>query len=444
MMGPDHEMTQREIGKFSKKDAENYFKFDEQLNNICLFWESLCDREPIDLHNLLRKETSFSEKLKILKEVVYFAKEAGKLGKDLLAFYELVTSPANRILEKWFESEPLRATLATDSLTGAYLSPNSVGSGYVLLHHSMGVTDGVRGIWAFVRGGMGGISESIAQSALASGATIAVNQSVDKILVKNGKAMGVVLKGGEKIESNIVVSNATAAVTFQQLLERDQLPEEFISRIEKIDYSSPVTKINVALDRLPDFKCLPNKGNQPGPQHYGTIHINCENSRDIETCYLDSLYNKRPSKSPLIEMVIPSSLDPTISPPGKHVALLFCQYTPYHYDWNEKTKNEYAKTVFSTMDEYIPNFSSSIVGYDMLTPPDLEKTFGLTGGNIFHGSLGLNQLYMMRPTPGYTNYTTPISNLYLCGSSAHPGGGVTGAPSRNAARKILEDLKKYN
>lgn len=263
----------------------------------------------------------------------------------------------------------------------------------------------------------------------------------------SGKATGVTLEDGSYIPAEMcVVSNATPQVTFTKLCPKDKLPNEFFNRVKNIDYKSGVTKINVALNALPNFKAYPNNAdNTPGPQHRGTIHI-CKDMDEIETAFTESLQGK-PSTRPVIEMTIPSSLDPTIAPKGQHVATMFIQYTPYELkngkSWkDEKVKEEFADRVFSIVDEYAPGFSKSVVGRDILSPYDLEQIFGLTGGNIFHGSMSLDQLYWMRPVPGFANYTTPIKNLFMCGSGAHPGGGVMGAAGRNCAHKILNDFKK--
>jgi len=307
----------------------------------------------------------------------------------------------------------------------------------------MGESDGVSGAWSYVEGGMGALSNAIAAAAKDHGATIITNAQVKTILVSGQGAAGVELEDGTRFESDIVLSNATPDVTFHSLLPQEaqnQLPSAFRTQLKHYDYSSPVMKINIAMNRIPNFRCIPNQEpDTAGPHHRGTIHLGSESLADIEIAYQDALQGV-PSRTPVIEMTIPSSLDSTLAPKGHHVASLFVQYAPYHIrdgKWDQKTKNEYADQVFSVIDQYAPGFKQSVIFADILSPPDLERVFGLTGGNIFHGAMGLNQLFFMRPGPGYSSYLTPIPGLYLCGSGAHPGGGVMGAAGRNCARVIL-------
>lgn len=356
---------------------------------------------------------------------------------------EIITAPAAQILDKWFESEPLKSTLATDAIIGAMTSPKVPGSGYVLLHHVMGESDGVAGAWSYVEGGMGALSGAIAAAAKDEGVTILTETSVKSILVSERGATGVELEDGTKLESKVVLSNATPEVTFHSLLSEEtqnQLPKSFKKQLKHFDYTSPVMKINIALSQIPNFTCLPNQ--EPGaasPHHRCTIHLGAESMQDIEIAYQDALQGV-PSRKPVIEMTIPSSLDPTLAPKGHHVSSLFVQYVPYNIRggvWDERTKEEYADKVFSLIDQYAPGFKQSILYKDILAPPDLERVFGLTGGNIFHGAMSLNQLFFMRPAFGYAQYHTPIPGLYLCGSGAHPGGGVMGAAGRNCSQAIL-------
>lgn len=261
----------------------------------------------------------------------------------------------------------------------------------------------------------------------------------------SGKVDGVLLSDGSRVQSSIVLSNATPYKTFKELVPDGVLPDDFLRAIKYSDYSSATTKINVAVDRLPQFNCCKLSHPDAGPQHVGTIHIGSESMEEIHSACQDTV-NGLPSQRPVIEMTIPSVLDKTISPPGKHVINLFVQYTPYSPSdghWGDPAYREsFAQKCFTLIDEYAPGFSSSVVGYDMLTPPDLEREIGLTGGNIFHGAMGLDSLFLMRPVKGWSNYRTPLQGLYLCGSGAHPGGGVMGAPGRNAARVALEDVNK--
>lgn len=351
-----------------------------------------------------------------------------------------------KILNRWFESEPLKATLATDAVIGAMTSPNSPGSGYVLLHHVMGELEKEKGAWGYVEGGMGGVSKAIASSARSHGADIFTEQDVHQVLVgSDGSAKGVVLKDGTEIYSRVVLSNATPYVTFKTLTPQSALSPAFIKAVDQIDYTSPVTKINVAVDKLPNFLAAPTPDGKPGPHHQCSIHLNCESVEVLQTAYEDCKEG-RPSSRPMIEMTIPSVLDPTLAPPGSHVVLLFTQFTPYSLvggrAWTDQDREAFADSVFSWIEQYAPGFKSSIVGKDVLTPPDLERIFGLTGGNIFHGAMSLDQLYLARPLPSLSDYRSPIKGLYLCGSGSHPGGGVMGSPGWNAALAAMADLKR--
>ncbi|KAJ7552436.1 hypothetical protein O6H91_06G054900 [Diphasiastrum complanatum] len=368
------------------------------------------------------------------------------------ALMELLLAPASKVLDNWFESDLLKATLATDAVIGSMATVHSPGSGYVLLHHVMGETNGVRGIWSYVQGGMGAVSMAIARAAKEAGATLAVNAEVVEFSVqqleKDGgistSLNGVKLADGTLIEADQVLSNATPAVTFLKLLSQNVLSEDVLRRIKSIDYKSGTTKLNLAVDDLPHFRAREHSGTNPGLEHRGTIHLGTDSMDDIDTANRDAL-NGYPSLRPFIEMTIPSALDNTISPPGKHVINMFVQYTPYHLkegSWEDPAIREaFAKRCFNLVDEYAPGFSSSIIDYEMLTPPDLERVFGLTGGNIFHGAMGLDSLFLLRPIKGWSGYKTPVKGLYLCGSGSHPGGGVMGAPGRNAAQVALQDRR---
>ncbi len=325
---------------------------------------------------------------------------------------------------------------------GAMASPSTPGSGYVLFHHVMGETGGARGVWGYVRGGMGSLSEAIARAARSSGARLETGQAVERILLQGHEARGVALADGAEVRARAVLSSADPKVTFLKLLPEGSLPEDFRSRIEAMDFSSAVTKINVALDRLPSFTALP--GDRPGPQHRGTIHL-ASSLAEIERAFQDALPGKC-SARPVIEMTIPSALDDSLAPPGRHVASLFVQYTPYALkegSWADPdVKEAFADRTFQVIEEYAPGFTNAVIGRDVLSPLDLERIFGLTGGNIFHGAMGLDQLFWLRPAAGWSGHRTPVPGLYLCGSGAHPGGGVLGAPGRNAAGVVIKDLKR--
>ncbi|XP_058399706.1 pyridine nucleotide-disulfide oxidoreductase domain-containing protein 2 isoform X2 [Diceros bicornis minor] len=317
---------------------------------------------------------------------------------------------------------------------------------YVLLHHVMGGLEGMQGAWGYVQGGMGALSDAIASSATAHGASIFTEKTVAKVQVSSGgRVQGVVLQDGSEVRSRVVLSNASPQITFLKLTPQEWLPEEFVERISQLDTQSPVTKINVAVDRLPDFLAAPNApSGQLLPHHQCSIHLNCENTLLLHQAFEDAM-GGLPSRRPVIELCIPSSLDPTLAPPGCHVVSLFTQYTPYTLAggkvWDEQERNAYADRVFDCLEAYAPGFKSSVVGRDILTPPDLERIFGLPGGNIFHCAMVLDQLYFARPVPLHSSYRCPLRGLYLCGSGAHPGGGVMGAAGRNAAHMVFRDLK---
>ncbi|KAL1346454.1 hypothetical protein HN51_020104 [Arachis hypogaea] len=448
LLGPDKGLNHSEISKFSLNDADAYPRYENQLENFCKFMDLVLDSSPPES---LQHKSSLNEQLKNkLQNSVFWAsclRQASSLGqKEMVEFMDLLLAPASKVLNNWFETDVLKATLATDAVIGSTASVHTPGSGYVLLHHVMGETGGDRGVWSYVEGGMGSISKAISNAAMEAGAHIVTNSEVSQLLIEDSSTVcGVILADGTKVHSSIVLSNATPYRTFMELVPNDALPDDFVRAIKHSDYSSATTKINVAVDKLPQFECCKLNHPHAGPQHVGTIHIGSESMEEIHSASQDAV-NGVPSRRPVIEMTIPSTLDKTISPPGMHVINLFVQYTPYKPldgDWQDHEYREsFAQKCFKLIDEYAPGFSTSVIGYDMLTPPDLEREIGLTGGNIFHGAMGLDSLFLMRPVKGWSNYKTPLQGLYLCGSGAHPGGGVMGAPGRNAARLVLQDLKK--
>ncbi|KAJ4804342.1 Pyridine nucleotide-disulfide oxidoreductase domain-containing protein 2 [Rhynchospora pubera] len=449
LLGPDKDLNQSEIAKFSKKDAIAYPRYEMQLEKFCKFMDFIIDSPPPEVvHDLPSLTDKMKDKVRKSVFWSHCLQHVYALGhKDMVDFMDLVLSPASKVLNNWFEGEVLKATLATDSVIGTMGTAHTPGSGYVLLHHVMGETNGERGIWSYVEGGMGSVSSAISNAALEAGVHIMTNAEVKQLLVDENtkEAKGVVLADGTEVHSSVVLSNATAHRTFVELVPHNTLSDDFLLSIRNLDYSSATTKINMAVDRLPNFKCCRNNSAEGGPEHVGTIHIGSESMEEIDVAYEDAV-SGIPSRRPIIEMTIPSILDKTISPPGQHVVNLFVQYTPYKLSegsWRDPVVREsFARRCFSLIDEYAPGFSASIIGYDMLTPLDLEKEFGLTGGNIFHGAMGLDSLFLMRPTKGWSGYRTPLKGLYLCGSGAHPGGGVMGAPGRNAASVVIADLNR--
>jgi len=311
-----------------------------------------------------------------------------------------------------------------------------------MLHHVMGGATGVRGLWGFVRGGMGAISEAIAGSAKSRGAEVRTGAPVDRVLVRNGRAYGVVLTGGEEIHARVVISSADPKITFLRLVDAGDLDAEFRRDVERIRIEGCSMKINLALDALPDFTAFP--GSQPGPHHRATIHV-CPSMEYVDRAWEDGKAG-RPSQHPLVEVTIPTTYDDSIAPPGKHIMCIFAQYAPYTLkdgDW-DGIKDEFADRCIDALAEYAPNIRDSIIHRQVISPLDLEREYSLTGGNIFHGDMTLDQLFFMRPVAGWAKYRAPLDGLYLCGSGTHPGGGVMGAPGYNAAREILSDWRSRN
>jgi len=430
-LGPDAELNQREISKFSERDAAQFTRYEAMLNRIASFVEPTLMRTPPDL--LSRDPGDWLA----LARMAY---DFRKLGEEAYGLIEMLSMSAWEILDRWFESEELKVTLATDGIIGTNAGPLTPGTAYVLFHHVMGETNGVRGVWAYVKGGMGALTSALAQSARSFGAVITCNAPVAQILVQNGRACGVKLENGEEIASRIVVSNADPNVTFLKLLKEAELPSDFVKAVKQIDYSSGSAKINVLLNEPPRFNALPTDG--VGPQHRGTIHIS-PTLEYMEQAWEESK-NGAPSSNPILEVTIPSAVDSTIAPPGKHIMGMFVQYAPYslrNATWEDSTKNAFADRCLEILAEYAPNVRNSVIQRQILTPIDIEREFALTGGNIFQGAMHLNQLFFMRPVPGWAKYRTPIRGLYLCGACTHPGGGVMGACGHNAALEVLRDLR---
>jgi phytoene dehydrogenase-like protein len=424
-MWQDDRKTLDEIAKFSKRDAETYPVFEQHLEKLAAVVESLLLTAPPDFPP--RRVGDFIDYLKV-------AARMRKLSRrEMVGLVKVFTQSAADFLDEWFESPQVKVTLATDGVIGANGGPRSPGTAYILLHHCMGGVGGKRGLWGFVRGGMGAISEAIAQSARSKGAEIRVNAPVERILVNGGRVRGVVLENGEEIEAPLVASNLDPHVTFLRLLQEDDLDPEFRESIRKFRIEGTSLKINLALSGLPDFRALPGAG----PQHRATMHI-CPSIDYVERAWDDAKFG-RPSERPMLEMTIPTMYDPSLAPPGRHIMGIFMQYAPYtlrEAKWDD-VREPYADHVLSLIEEYAPGFGALVVARQVLTPLDLERRFGLTGGNIFHGEMSLDQMFVMRPVAGWARYRTPIHGLYLCGSGAHPGGGVMGAPGYNAARAIL-------
>jgi phytoene dehydrogenase-like protein len=429
MMGPDHQMTLKEIAKFSHRDAENFPRYEAMLTRVADFLEPLLTQTPPDPFS-----NRFGDLWKLAKTGWGFRKLGRQAATDAV---EIMTGAARPILDRWFESDGLKATIATDAVIGAFAPPSHPGTAYVLFHHVMGECNGVRGVWGYVRGGMGTISTSIAAAARAKGAEIKTNAEVGRILVRGGQAVGVALKDGTEFHARRVISGADAHVTFVKLMDPADLPADFLAAVERIDYSSATVKINVALSEPPQFTALPGTG--VGPQHHGTMHI-CPGMDYIERAYDDAKYG-RPAENPMLECTMATALDDTLAPPGKHILSMFVQYAPYHLKgttWDAE-RDRFADRCFDILDGYAPNFKRSVLGRQVFAPPDMERAWGITGGNIMQGAMSLSSMYSFRPVAGYADYRTPVRGLYLCGAATHPGGGVMGACGLNAAREILRD-----
>ncbi|MDP9017152.1 MAG: NAD(P)/FAD-dependent oxidoreductase [Candidatus Eremiobacteraeota bacterium] len=427
MLGADPESDQREISKFSKKDAAAYPKYNAMLGRVADVVEPTLIEKPA---NVIRPG------LPDLLSMGKLGRRMQKMGSRMGEAMEVLTGAARPILDRWFESEELKATLGTDAIIGAFAAPSMPGTAYVLFHHVMGETNGKRGVWSYVKGGMGGLTQALANSAKALGVEIRTEAEVKTIIVANGKATGVALTNGDVFYADQIASNVDCNLTFTKMMDKKDLPPDFVEAIERIDYSSASMKINVALDSLPNFTACP--GDTPGPQHRGTVHL-CPDQDFIERGYDDAKYG-RPSKDPIVECTIPSAVDPSVAPPGKHLMSMFVQYAPYTLKegtWATE-KDKFADRCFDIVEQYAPGFKNSVLDRQVLSPVDLEEIFNLTGGNIFQGSMPLHQLFMMRPVPGFAGYRTPIKGLFLCGAAAHPGGGVMGASGWNAAREMLK------
>jgi phytoene dehydrogenase-like protein len=435
-MWQDQKRTCEEIAKFSRKDAEVYPHYEEFVERLSQFAERMLLRTPPNI-----TKAGWGDLAGL-----------GKLGMELLRMPEdervgqarIFTQSVAEFLEPWFESEEIKVTLATDGVIGTNGGPRSPGTAYVLLHHVMGGVDGHRGLWGFVRGGMGAISQAIAGAARAAGAEISTGAVVDHVLMKDTtsgpRAVGAVLANGEEIHAKTVVSCADPKRTFLGLVGEQHLPAEFAKAVREIAMQGCSMKINLALDGLPNFTAIPGSNLQP--HHKTTMHI-CPSMDYVERGWDDAKYG-RPSAHPLIEMTIPTTYDDSIAPPGKHIMGIFLQYTPYKLaegNWHD-VKEAYADRVMDHIEEYAPGFKSLVRHRQVLSPLDLEEIYGLTGGNIFHGEMSLGQLFFLRPVPGWARYRTPVRGLYMCGSGTHPGGGVMGAPGYNAAREILHDWKR--
>jgi len=433
----DHDLNYRSIAKFSKKDAEAYERFSKDVMRQCKIIKPLLKMTPPD-------PTSFRPKdiMGLLDFAKFFAAkdELGGLGeKEIYDTIRFWTMSVRDYLEEYFESEVVKAHMAGSAIIGTALGPYSPGSAYVLLHHYMGEVDGTVGAWGYSRGGMGSITKAMAASLKASGGDIIAGSPVTKILIKNNRSHGVVLENGDEIFADKLVSNLDVKRTFLKVVEKENIPDDFYNAVKNFKIRGSSGKLNIALDDLPIWKSIP----EGDPAGTGDLHIT-QSIEEMESAY-DDWKDGRWSKLPYVDMCIPSINDPTMAPQGKHYMSVFVQYVPYNLadgGWTEEKRLEFGKHVMNRIGAYSENFNDIIKHAEIRTPKELEEEVGLTEGNIFQGELTMDQLMFNRPIPGYAQYKTPIKNLYMCGSSTHPGGGVMGAPGANAAREILIDLKK--
>jgi len=341
-------------------------------------------------------------------------------------------------LDQWFETDVLKATMSASGIIGTFLGVRSPGTAYVLLHHYMGEIDGAFRAWGFAKGGSGGVSGAIANSARELGVEIRVNAGVKQVIVKGGRAVGVALENGDELSAPIILSAADPKRTFLQFVEPGHLPDEFVDSIRNFRVRGSSGKVNVALSGLPRFTALPGEG----PLYRGAISIS-PSIDYLERAYDDAKYGHI-SRRPYVDIIIPSMIDPDMAPPGQHVMSCFVQYAPYDLEggWDDEKRRQLGETVISTIEQYAPNIRSLIVGMQVITPKDIESIAGITGGNIFHGELLLHQIFFLRPVPQWADFRTPLRGYYFGAAGAHPGGGVMGAPGLLAAKEILKDMRQ--
>ncbi len=431
------ERTASEFAKFSRRDGERLAAYGERLEAIADVLRALVLETPPNV-----VEGGWLQALPQLLKSAKLAKRLRPLGLDgQRELLDLFTLSAAEYLERWFESDAVKAVFGFDGIVGNYASPYTPGSAYVLLHHVFGEVNGRKGAWGHAIGGMGAITQAMARSCSARGVDIRTGTGVREVIVERGRAAGVVTDRGETLRASRVVSNLNPRLLFQQLVDPQALPADFRNRIGQWKCGSGTFRMNVALSELPDFRALPGK---VAADHHGAGIILAPSLDYMDRAYLDARAHGW-SRKPIVEMLIPSTLDDSLAPPGAHVASLFCQqFAPQLPDgssWDEH-REAVADLIIDTVNDYAPNFKASVIGRQINSPLDLERTFGLVGGDIFHGALSLNQLFSARPMLGHADYRTPIAGLYQCGAGTHPGGGVTGAPGHNAAREILRDRRR--
>jgi phytoene dehydrogenase-like protein len=427
--GPDSARTAASVASFSKRDAQRLPDYYRMLDAaVQLLRRQLLETPPADPRRLRDLWSTLSLGR-------HFRNLDAPVQRDI---HELFTRSAGDLLDHWFETDAVKALYGFDAVVGNYASPYTPGSAYVLLHHVFGEVNGKPGVWGHAVGGMGAITQAMATEARRLGVEIELDAPVRRIVTERNVATGVELEDGRVIQGKAVAANVGPKLLYLKLLSDTELPAEVRARIERLRVGSATFRMNVALSELPKFHAAPR---DDGGAHLGSGIILAPSMEYMDHAFADARLEGF-SRKPIVEILIPSTLDSTLAPAGAHVASLFCQHFSYNLpggrDWRQE-KQSAVDRIFATVDSYAPNFSSSVVGHSALSPLDLEEKLGLAGGDIFHGALGLDQLWAARPMLGYGDYRTPVKNLYLCGSGAHPGGGVTGIPGHNAAREIIRD-----
>ena len=425
----DDNELRKEISQFSIEDSKALGRYFRDINMVAdLIREFLLETPP-----------NVGSGIKEIFKTIKFGNRLRKLSiEDQRIVMDIFTKSVSDFLNNYFENQYVKGAFAFDGIVGNYASSETPGSAYVLMHHAFGEVNGVRGVWGHAIGGMGSITDAMSKSAAAKDVEIVLGTSVKRVIIKNNKACGVLLDNGDMEEAKIIVSNLNPSLLYNQLIGEGELPLDFSRRMKNYKNGSGTFRMNVALDKLPEFSCLNNQLRTNLDYLTGGIIIapTCEY---IDKAYLDSKLNGW-SKEPIVEMLIPTTLDKTLAPEGKHGASLFCQQFDPDVDW-DSNREEVADLIIDTVEIYAPGFKNSILGKQIFSPLDLERVFGLVKGDIMHGNMSLDQIFSARPMIGYGNYRSPIKNLYLCGAGTHPGGGVTGAPGHNAAYEILKDFK---
>jgi phytoene dehydrogenase-like protein len=427
----NHHAHRREFARYSPRDAENYERYARDVTRQCRFVQPLLMRTAPDPASFRPRD---------LGELLFLARKFGDLTpREMALTARFWTMSIADFLDEYFETDAIKAFLAISGIIGTALGPMSPGTAYVLLHHYMGDVDGNVGAWGYARGGMGAITAALASSFRASGGTILTQAEVESVSIRNGRAEGVVLADGIELKARTIVSNADVKRTFLKLVDEAELPGTFVRQVRNFKMRGSSGKLNIALDSLPEFPALP----ADSPAIRGDLHFTDSVER-MERAY-DDWKAGRWSADPFVDMMIPSTVDPTLAPPGKHFVSCFVQYCPPKVEgqeWTPADRDGFSSSVIDQIGEYSPGFRERILHMEVRTPRELEEEVGLTEGNIFQGEITFDQLLFNRPVPGYAQYRSPIEGLYLCGSSTHPGGGVMGAPGRNAAVEILQDLAK--